>query len=464
VTDQRRAKVVCTIGPASQDERTIAALVEAGMDVARLNLSYGSTEGHAAVAARVREAAAAAGRRVAVLADLQGPKIRIGPIDGDRWLGPGEQVRLADAGRPAPAGVLPTTHPRLSRDLRPGAAVLIRDGTVRATVDSVADGVVTARVVVPGTVRAGSGINLPGSTVTAPALTDGDVADLEAALAFGADLVALSFVRSPDDVLAVREVMDRVGRRVPVIAKIEKPEAVDRMDEVIAAFDGIMVARGDLGVEVDLTRVPLIQKALIDRCRYWAKPVIVATEMLESMVDRPRPTRAEASDVVNAVLDGADALMLSAETSIGADPVLATGTMHQLICAAEINGPPLRPRRIPAGDPDEAVVAGAVAMAGTTGAAAIVVVTQTGRTAERVAAHRPRQRLLVLGRGRVPEPILVLWGVEPCDRPLADAALPGDLRALAAREMGVGPDDTLVVVSGDRPGATNVVWLLQPEP
>jgi pyruvate kinase len=343
-----------------------------------------------------------------------------------------------------------------------GDPVLLRDGTIRALVRSVGEGVVSARVVVPGTVRTGSGLNLPGSEVSTPTLTAKDVADLEAALDYGADLVALSFVRSPHDVDAVRAVMDRVGRRVPVIAKIEKPQAVERIDAIIAAFDGVMVARGDLGVEVDLTRVPLIQKSIVDRCRRGAKPVIVATEMLETMVDRSRPTRAEASDVVNAVLDGADALMLSAETSIGIDPRRATRTMHDLIVTAERDGPPLRPRTLPAGDVDEAVVAGAVDMARALSATAIVVVTGTGRTAQRVAAHRPSMRILVVGRGARPEPSLLLWGTETCNRWVGSDPLGAELRPLLADHFGVDAGDTLVVVTGERPGSTNLVWALEP--
>jgi pyruvate kinase len=444
-------------------------MVAAGMDVARLNLSYGSAEDHAAAAQRVREAAADAGRPVAVLADLQGPKIRIGALEGERRLDVGELVRLADAAAPpgtGPSGsggeVLPTTHQALSRDARPGDPLLLRDGTIRTTVESVADGVVTVRVLLGGAVKTGSGINLPASDVTAPALTAKDAADLEAALGFGVDLVALSFVRAPSDVDVVRAHMDRVGRRVPVIAKIEKLQAVERIDGVVQAFDGVMVARGDLGVEVDLTRVPLIQKAVIERCRYWAKPVIVATEMLETMVDRSRPTRAEASDVVNAVLDGADALMLSAETSMGVDPARATRTMSELIVTAERDGPPLRPRSFPEGDVAEAVVAGAVAVARSIGAAAIAVVTGTGSTAQRVAAHRPPTRIVVIGRGTVPEPSLLLWGTETGRSQVAEP-LATDLRPLLAAHHDLGPDDTLVVVTGERPGSTNLVWVLEPK-
>jgi pyruvate kinase len=452
------------LGPASDDPATIERLVAAGLDVARLNFSYGTPDSHRRVTERVRAAAQDAGRTVAVLADLQGPKIRLAPFDGESHVAAGEVLRLADAGRPAAEGVLGTTHPHLSSDVSAGDSLLLRDGTVRAVAESVTDGVVTARVEVGGALRTGVGINLPGAWVTAPALTDDDVADLEAALGFGVDLVALSFVRAPDDAAAVRAVMDRVGRRVPVIAKIEKPQAVERIDEIVDAFDGLMVARGDLGVEVDLTRVPLMQKAIIDRCRAGAKPVIVATEMLETMVDRPRPTRAEASDVVNAVLDGADALMLSAETSIGADPVRATATMVDLIATAERDGPPVRPRQVPTGDHAEAVVAAAVSTAEEVGAAAIVVLTTTGSTARRVAAHRPAMRILVVGRGGVPEPSMLLWGTDPCPVEIGDEPLPAELRRAVGDHFDLDPGDTVVVVTGDRPGSTNLVWLLGPDP
>ena len=454
----RRAKIVCTIGPASSSSERVAGLVAAGMDIARLNFSHGDPDGHAAVYARVRAASDATGRAVGVLADLQGPKLRIGGIVGG-------SADLAD-GAPLVIGVgtatgtpdrLSTSYAALADDVRPGDTILLADGTVELEVLAVRPGEVECVVRRGGTIRDHSGMNLPGVAVSAPSLTDKDVDDLRFALRIGVDLVALSFVRSPGDAAGVRAVMDEEGIRVPVIAKLERPEALECLDAVIETFDGLMVARGDLGVETALERVPLVQKRAIELCRRQAKPVIVATEMLESMVERNRPTRAEASDVANAVLDGADALMLSAETSIGRHPVEAVQTMARIISASEsLHDPaPTRARIEPPHPQEEAVALGAVMVGRAVGAKALVAFTLSGAGARLLAAQRPALPVLAFTPDpRVRSQLALVWGTETFLEPA-----PADTDEMTAHvdramlELGrADPGDAVVVVAGTPPG------------
>lgn len=333
----RRAKIVCTMGPAVAGR--VEDLVRAGMDVARLNFSHGSYEEHRIRYEEVRAAGDAVHKAVGVLVDLQGPKIRLGEfldgpvelLEGDRFVITIEDV-LGTAQRAS------TTYLGLPGDCRPGHLILVDDGKVALSVTAVTDTEVITRVEVGGAVSNHKGLNLPGVAVSVPALSDKDTEDLRFALSLGVDLIALSFVRSASDVADVHKVMDEVGHRVPVIAKIEKPQAVDNLEEIVAAFDGIMVARGDLGVELPLEQVPMVQKRAVALARRAAKPVIVATQVLDSMITLPRPTRAEASDCANAVLDGADAIMLSGETSVGRYPLEAVRTMARIIETTEREG------------------------------------------------------------------------------------------------------------------------------
>ena len=332
----RRAKIVCTLGPATSTPDQVASLVAAGMDVARLNMSHGSQDGHLAVYRRVRAASDASGHSVGVLADLQGPKIRLGTFAaGPVRLSPGQEFTISVRPVAGDEHEVSTTYPGLAGDVRAGDTVLVDDGRVVLDVQAVRDGRIRTRVITGGVVSDHKGLNLPGVQVSVPALTSKDEADLRWALRLRADMIALSFVQGPADADPPRKIMDETGVRLPLIAKIEKPQALDTLDEIVDAFDGIMVARGDLGVELQLEQVPMAQKRIITRARDRAKPVIVATQMLESMISAPRPTRAEASDVANAVLDGADALMLSAETSVGHYPAGAVATMARIITAAE---------------------------------------------------------------------------------------------------------------------------------
>jgi pyruvate kinase len=458
----RRAKIVCTIGPATASPERIAGLVAAGMDVARLNFSHGDQAFHAEVYRDVRAASDAAGRAVGVLADLQGPKLRIGTVlGGSAVLAAGARVvvtaRPGASEEPGTAEHLFTSHAALTADVAPADSILLADGTIVLTVDSVKDHDVECVVARGGVLRDHAGMNLPGSPVSAPSLTAKDVDDLRFSLRLGVDLVALSFVRGPEDVATVRAVMDEEAARVPVIAKLERPEALQRLHEVIDAFDGIMVARGDLGVETALERVPLVQKRVVEFCRRRAKPVIVATEMLESMVVRNRPTRAEASDVANAVLDGADALMLSAETGIGRHPVDAVRTMARIIAASES-----RPEAPAARTPmervlsqEEALAVAAVSVGRAVGARALVAFTLTGAGARLLAAQRPALPVLAFTpQPRVRSQLALVWGVETFLEPA-----PPDTDEMTARvdramlDLGrAEPGDAVVVVAGTPPG------------
>ncbi|MQA16900.1 MAG: pyruvate kinase, partial [Pseudonocardiaceae bacterium] len=329
----RRAKIVCTLGPATATPEKVRELVAAGMDVARMNFSHGTHDDHAQVYRMVREASDESGRAVGVLADLQGPKIRLGrfaagPVE---WRA-GDIVRVTVEDVAGTHDRVSTTYPGLADDAREGDRLLVDDGKVGLTVRKVEGPDVVCEVIEGGTVSDNKGISLPGMAVSVPSLSDKDVADVEFALSLRVDAVALSFVRSPADIDSVHQIMDEApGGRLPVIAKLEKPEAVDNLEAVVLAFDGVMVARGDLGVELPLWHVPLVQKRAIQIARENAKPVIVATQMLESMIGSPRPTRAEVSDVANAVLDGTDAVMLSGETSIGRYPIEVVTTMSNIV-------------------------------------------------------------------------------------------------------------------------------------
>ena len=335
----RRAKIVATLGPASSSYDQLRALIEAGVDVARMNLSHGSYDVHEQIYRDVRKAASDLDKPVGVFVDLQGPKIRLTKFkDGPVMLEKGATFKITTDDIEGDVNICGTTFKGLPGDVNVGDFLLIDDGKVKLRAVEVSDTTVTTIVEIPGQVSNNKGINLPGVAVNVPALSEKDEDDLRWALKLGVDMVALSFVRNASDIDRVQEIMREEGRKVPVIAKIEKPQAVENLEEIIDAFDAIMVARGDLGVELPLEQVPLVQKRAVELARRWAKPVIVATQMLESMISSSIPTRAETSDVANAVLDGADALMLSGETSVGAFPVETVSTMARIIQSTEENG------------------------------------------------------------------------------------------------------------------------------
>jgi pyruvate kinase len=335
----RRAKIVATLGPATSSYDQIRAIIEAGVDVARMNLSHGSYDVHEEVYRNVRKAAEDLGKPVGVFVDLQGPKIRLGKfIDGPVMLEKGATFKITIEDILGDVDICGTTFKGLPGDVKPGDLLLIDDGKVCLKATEVTDTTVTTVVEIGGPVSNNKGINLPGVAVNVPALSDKDEDDLRWAIRLGADMIALSFVRDASDIVRVHEIMKEEGKYLPVIAKIEKPQAVAALEEIIDAFDGIMVARGDLGVELPLEEVPIVQKRAVELSRRWAKPVIVATQMLETMIENSRPTRAEASDVANAILDGADAVMLSGETSVGKWPVETVEVMARIIESTEDNG------------------------------------------------------------------------------------------------------------------------------
>ncbi|WP_181310680.1 pyruvate kinase [Nocardioides campestrisoli] len=411
----RKAKIVCTLGPAVASPEKIRALVDAGMDVARLNMSHGSYEDHARMYRMVRDASDASGRGVGILADLQGPKIRLerfagGPVEleeGQPWV-----ITTRDV--PGDAHECGTTYKGLPGDVAEGDPILINDGKVRLVVEKVDGPDVHTRVVVGGRVSDHKGINLPGVAVSVPALSEKDRDDLRWALRQGVDFVALSFVRSAADFDDVRAVMDEVGRTVPTLAKIEKPQAIENLEAIVDAFDGFMVARGDLGVECPLELVPLLQKDLVERARRHAKPVIVATQMLESMISAPAPTRAEASDVANAVLDGADAVMLSGETSVGQYAVETVRTMARIVETTEQHGMArMAPMTWHPRTRGGIIAKAAAEVAERVGAPYLIAFTQSGDSARRLARLRGEIPVLAFTPHASTRSRLALtWGVE----------------------------------------------------
>ncbi|HEX4440857.1 MAG TPA: pyruvate kinase [Thermoanaerobaculia bacterium] len=464
----RRTKIVCTIGPASRDPAVLAKLVEAGMDVARLNFSHGTHEEHARVIAALRALGSRARRPVAILQDLAGLKIRIGEIaPGHVRLEPGSAFTLTTRGVPGNATEASVSYPELARSVRPGDRLLLADGEIALQAEETTATDVRCRVIAGGLLSSHKGISLPGRTVEGPSLTDKDREDLAFGVAQGVDYAALSFVRCGDDVRMVRAYLAERGASVPLIAKIEKHEALGCVDEILDASDGIMVARGDLGVETPLEHVPLLQKMLIDRANRAGKPVITATQMLLSMVERPRPTRAEVADVANAILDGTDALMLSEETASGRFPVEAAETMRRIAEDTETAFPFEQWMRrfedralqsLP-----EAVAGAAAELAEHIGAGVIVAWTESGETPRLVAKHRPRRPILALStRPETARRLALVWGVEPLvveEEPDTDAML---LRApaLAVAHGLLRPGETAVITAGipiGVAGSTNLI-------
>lgn len=410
----RRAKIVCTIGPATESAENIRKLVDAGMDVARINASHGQHADHEEVYQLVRAASRETGRAVAVLVDLQGPKIRLGRFaDGPHHLAEGDFFTITIDDIMGTKEICSTTYKGLPGDCKPGDQLLIDDGKVALRVVEVDDTNVVTQVEVPGPVSNNKGINLPGVAVSVPALSDKDKVDLRWALRLGADWIALSFVRNARDVEDVHAIMAEEGRFVPVIAKIEKPQAVENLTEIVDAFDGIMVARGDLGVELPLAEVPLVQKRAIDIARRFAKPVIVATQVLESMITAPRPTRAEASDCANAILDGADAVMLSGETSVGAWPFEAVRTMARIIeTTEEEGGDRIAPLTSSPHTRGGVITKAAAEIAEMLDVKYLVTFTQSGDTARRMSRLRSPIPLLAFTPLESTRRVLALsWGV-----------------------------------------------------
>jgi len=460
----RRTKIVATIGPATSTREAVRALAEAGMDAARLNFSHGTHEAHSELARTVRTVQEELGRPLALIADLQGPKLRIGDLSEPRVLTTGDEVTVAGE-EAAVDGELPIAPAVAGEVLRPGHDVLIDDGLVRLAVEDVTGGRVRCRVVVGGEVRSNKGVNLPGVPVPIPSLTEKDLVDLEFALNLGVDFVALSFVRAAADVRDLQALIDRSGSTARVIAKIEKSEAIEELEAILAEADGLMIARGDLGVEIGAATVPLLQKEIILRCLEAGKPVITATQMLESMVEHAEPTRAEASDVANAILDGTSAIMLSAETAIGAYPTEAVRTMDRIAHAVE---PSMSYRHeLPEADAAtsirRAMSNAATDLAEALGAKAILAATATGRTASEIARLRPRRPMIGMSHHQYAVQQMALeWGVLPLLMPsTVDVDDLWKRTIETARASGViRSGDLVVLIAGtavNLSGSTNVI-------
>ncbi len=461
----RRTKIVCTIGPASSDPEMIEQLAWSGMDAARLNFSHGNHESHRQAIVGVRRAQDLIGRPLAVIADLQGPKIRIGELQSPVTLQPGGTLTLSAEGKARP-GDLEVTYSDLAGSVRPGSEVLINDGLVRARVLEINDARVECRVEVGGLVSSGKGINLPGTRLPIPSLTGKDTDDLAFALEHGVDYVALSFVRRADDVLELRERVAEAGASARVIAKIEKAEALDDLDAIVAAADGIMVARGDLGVEIGVADVPLVQKQIIRTAREAGSTVITATQMLESMIHQPEPTRAEASDVANAVLDGTSAVMLSGETAAGRYPLEAVTTMNRICRAVEPSVTYHERRGRRHGSVGNILAYSACQIAEDLEAAAIAVPTQSGSTARQVSRFRPRRPIIAASPDQaVLQQLALDWAVVPIV--IEEAGSLEDLwrkTVEAAAHSGLaGRGDRVVLTGGRRlnqPGTTDHLVVL----
>ena len=454
-----RTKVVATLGPASSNRETLGGMVEAGLDVVRLNFSHGERADHAARVELVRAVAKELDHNLAILVDLQGPKIRVGVVgDNGIKLDRGREVTLVAGTDRCAEPDIPVVYPALAADVRQGDRILLDDGAIGLRVEDVEGERVRCQVERGGVVKSRKGVNLPGVAVSAASLTAKDRADVATAVEFGADYVALSFVRKPDDVAEAKQAIVEHGGDIPVVAKLERPEAIDVLDDILEVADAVMVARGDLGVELAVEQVPPIQKHIIARANSLGVPVITATQMLESMVASSRPTRAEASDVANAIFDGTDAVMLSQETAIGQYPVEAVATMNRIAREAEatpyLSAPP--PPAVGGLDVPATVCRAAVQMATDLGAAAIVAFTESGASARYVSRFRPRTPIIGLTTSELARRRMALfWGVETASplaigtqvRSMIDAA---DERIV--KEGLLTPGDLVVVVAGSPGG------------
>jgi len=463
-------KIICTLGPGSSDEETLRRMLSAGMDVARLNFSHGTHEEHAEVFARFRGVAEGLGCHVGVIADLQGPKIRTGELAGGKAveLVPGAQLVISTEACAGTTECVSTTYQNLPQDVAPGARILLDDGRLELRVKAKTRTEVTCEVVVGGMLDEHKGINLPGIAVSAPSCTEKDREDLAFALDLGVDYVALSFVRSPADILELRGLCRRQGEAIPIIAKLEKPEALAHLPEVVAAADAVMVARGDLAVELSPEEVPVWQKRIIAECAAQNKPVITATQMLESMRDNPQPTRAEASDVANAIFDGSDAVMLSAETAVGKYPVETVAMMRRIAAAAEREqrrwhrgeacAPGGQELTIP-----EAISVAAVDVAAHIGAKAVIAFTESGSTARMASKRRPAVPILACTPlAPTARRCSLYWGVAPVVVPAAEDA--EQMIARTCQEVRrlelVASGDRVVFTAGvpmGQPGSTNTL-------
>ena len=453
----RRAKIVCTIGPAVESVEKIAQLVDAGMNMARLNLSHGDYAEHQSRLDMVRAAAKKSNKPIAILVDLQGPKIRLARFaDGPHELSRGDIFTITTDEVDGTKEKVGTTYKGLPGDCKPGDYILIDDGKVTVQVTEVKGNDVITKVIQPGMVSNNKGLNLPGVAVSVPAMSEKDISDLRWGLKAGADFIALSFVRNAADIKDVHKIMDEEGIRIPVIAKIEKPQAVENLQEIVDAFDGIMVARGDLGVELPIEEVPMVQKRCVTLARESAKPVIVATQMLDSMISNSRPTRAEATDCANAVLDGADALMLSGETSVGDFPIETVQTMARIIEHTEtVALDQIAPLKHSPATKGGAITKAATEVGATVGAKYLVAFTQSGDSARRMSRLRsPIPMLAMTPDTGTFNRMALSWGVEPMLTAAVnhtdEMVMQVDTLLIESKRVNIG--DLVLIVAGSPPG------------
>ena len=465
----RRAKIICTIGPASNSESAIRDLLRLGMDVARLNFSHGTHAEHARNIKRLRRAARREGRTICILQDLQGPKIRTGRLKGHTpvLLDTGSHVVITPRDVQGTEKLISTTFPNLAKDVEPGSRILLCDGLIELRVLAIHGDDVECEVVNGGTLAEHQGINLPGAALSVPSLTDKDREDLEFGLKHGVDFVALSFVRSAADVHALKQLISELGAHVPVVAKLEKPQAIEQLEEILEAADAVMVARGDLGVELPPERVPVIQKRVIKKAAEWRKPVITATQMLESMVENPRPTRAEASDVANAVFDGTDAVMLSGETATGKYPREAVAIMSRIVVEAERNlaeNGHERRRRHRRLSIAETICESIAHAADDLDMGAIAIFTESGNTARLISKYRPKAEIFAFTHTpQVCHRMNLFWGVHPMLHHQARSAedMVDSAEEVLCRRGRVKPGDVMGIVAGTQlaSGSTNFMRL-----
>ncbi len=476
--NRRRAKIICTVGPASNSQAILRDLLRLGMDVARLNFSHGTHEDHARNIDRIRRAAKQEGRTVCLLQDLQGPKIRTGRLKSHEpvLVKTGALVTITPRDLPGTPTLIATTFRGLAREVTPGSRILLSDGLIELRVRGVRGEDVECEVVHGGLLGEHQGINLPGAALTIPALTDKDRKDLEFGLQHDVDVIAISFVRSASDVGEVKQLILEQGGNVPVIAKLEKPQALEHLEEIFEAADGVMVARGDLGVEMLPEEVPVIQKHVIRRAAEWRKPVIIATQMLESMIENPRPTRAEASDVANAIFDGTDAVMLSAETASGQYPREAVAMMSRIVVEAEHNlasfSAPRRRRHRQKLSVAEAICESIAHAAEDLSMGAIAIFTETGNTARMISKYRPRVGIFAFSHtAPICNRMNLFWGVHPVQRrepsrSTEDMVNTAERELLRQGELKAG--EVLGVVAGTQmaSGSTNFMRLhtVPPDP
>jgi pyruvate kinase len=463
-----RTKIICTIGPASQSVEKLALLIKTGMDVARLNFSHGGYDEHLKVINNIKEASELVGQPIPILMDLCGPKLRIGVVEDNTVLKEGDTIVITTKEVVGNKDRISTNYDKLLNDIKQGNFILIDDGLIKLEVQSISGDEVKCKIIYGGVLKSKKGINLPGVNLSIPSITDKDKQDLDFGLSHGVDFVALSFVRHHRDILELKELMRSKGYDKPIVAKIEKPEAISDINAIIRASDMVMVARGDLGVEMNTEEVPLLQKMIIEKCNYYGRPVITATQMLESMVKSPRPTRAEASDVANAVLDGTDAVMLSAETSVGLYPVQAVRIMDSIARKIEEKGRPIRDFTASIKDEEfnlvDRISKGACVLANDIKASAILAITKTGRTARYLSRYRPNTPIIAFTDNiDVLKQLNLVWGVKAeriPDISDTDTTL-NDTKNLAEKLGYIETGETVVFVAGIPIRESNIINMIK---